>query len=252
MGEHKTDQPSDAVLPGVTSSSTVIAIEAQVELPTINSLTKSSTDSKSPAVDHAFSSQLDIPSPSVDSSASNSGAYNMAAMAQAMPVDGYAGGQYHRQPQRYDQLNQAHLLHQMSHIPQYTSNHSMPATTQSYYLHQQGPMPSYYGHPSMHQPHVQHGISSRQHVPYYPHQMMMGQPQPSPYYYSHSAQFQGHSGMAPSSTMNGGYSQMQATLVDGRYHGQMVDGNHHMPHTQAKAQGNLLSPSLWLTSTNHV
>jgi hypothetical protein len=139
------------------------------------------------ASSNVFSNQLDMAQPQTPN---RRGAYNMAAMANALPQPGYRPGGYNhgQQQQRvHAGMPSPGMLQPMA---------PYPMAPQQYYVAQHQQVSPYYN-PQMsashQQPPPQTGNLSPQHNGYYPNSTMMNQPG---YYYLHSQQFPGPNSMS--------------------------------------------------------
>ncbi|KAI1843365.1 hypothetical protein JX266_010539 [Neoarthrinium moseri] len=172
---------------------------------------------------HAFSAQFDMTQPQGGGRGGAQGPYNMGAMAQALPQHGFrpspnssnnnGQGRYHNggpSPSVAPQIA-------ASYGGQSNMNH---LAGQQYYVPQHAHMTPYYSNHLPHS-HQQSNMSPRQHMNYYPNQIMMNQAQqqvPTGYYYPHPSQFSTHI-----SPMHGQMMQSHYLPTDSR--GQSAGGS---------------------------
>ncbi|KAH0498459.1 hypothetical protein TgHK011_005712 [Trichoderma gracile] len=118
------------------------------------------------------------------------GPYNMASLANALPMDNYPHGQYQRgvhQPRYAAGLSPPMAPH-MPPIPQYAGHSPMPMLPQGYYVPQAQHISPYYGGGHLAVSQVNTAMLQRQNVAYYPSPVAMGHP-PTQYYYPQTASY---------------------------------------------------------------
>ncbi|KAH9909253.1 hypothetical protein F4778DRAFT_222248 [Xylariomycetidae sp. FL2044] len=183
---------------------------------------------------NAFSSQLDLTHAQVSS---RQGAYNMAAMAQALPQAGYRPG--YNPGQQAPRFPASSPVGVMPHVSQMAHFVGQPGVSQQlagqpYYVPQHPQMPQFYNAPlspaqPTHQAAPQAGLNPRHNVNFYSHSVMMNSPQqgvPTAYYYPASGQFQ-----APTTPVQGQMAPTQFLIPDGAAGGtrgtSSAPGNEH-------------------------
>ncbi|KAF4978936.1 hypothetical protein FZEAL_4774 [Fusarium zealandicum] len=176
---------------------------------------------------HAFTAQFDMSQPPAGP---RPGAYNMAAMGNALPPVAFRPGQYPQQ--RFNHTSSPPMMQQMS---QFAGHHSVPMAGQGYYV-QQPQMSQYYGN-QMPQQQAPSAMPPRQNM-YYTNQMnMMMGAQQSAYYYSPPPQYQHSSHPVPNVMMTGQYMNGNMGANDPRSMSQMAEMGGVHPQYQKQGHG---------------
>ncbi|KAI0136410.1 YT521-B-like domain-containing protein [Xylariales sp. AK1849] len=124
---------------------------------------------------NAFSAQFDMTQPQDNGRGGPQGPYNMTAMANALPPNGYRPGFNNNGQHRYNAGGPSPGV--VQHMAAYAGQSNMnPLAGQQYYMAQHTQIPPYYNnHLQASQP--QAGLSSRHNMSYYPNQVMMNSAQ---------------------------------------------------------------------------
>ncbi|KAL6878595.1 YT521-B-like domain-containing protein [Trichoderma novae-zelandiae] len=142
-----------------------------------------------PAASHYISPPQPGPTPS-STFFHRQGPYNMASLANGLPLDNYHHGQYQRGVQpRYAAGLSPPMAPHMPPIPQYTGHSPIPMLPQGYYVPQAQHISPYYGGGHLPVGQVGTAMLQRQNVAYYANPVAMGHPPPTQYYYPQTASY---------------------------------------------------------------
>ncbi|KAL7788636.1 YT521-B-like domain-containing protein [Trichoderma ceciliae] len=115
--------------------------------------------------------------------------YNMASLANTLPLDNYHHGQYQRGvQQRYTAGLSPPMAPPMPPIPQYSGPSPITMAPQGYYIPQIHQISPYYGGNHLHVNQAGTTMLQRQNIAYYPNPMAMGHPH-TQYYYPQAAPY---------------------------------------------------------------
>ncbi|EQL00903.1 YTH domain protein [Ophiocordyceps sinensis CO18] len=169
---------------------------------------------------HAFASQLDIPSPQTPYR--QQGPYDMAPIANSLPAVGYRPSQFAQEDQRYIPTTSPQMVQQMPQMPPPFGPPPPMPMSQGFYVHQTH-MPQYYA--AGHMPPCQGPppMPSRQNVAYYPNRMMANHPH-SAFYYGQANPYPGQPQSMPVNMVPGQYVTTNPPTPNVRKPRSTVDG----------------------------
>ncbi|KAM0265412.1 hypothetical protein ACHAQJ_000254 [Trichoderma viride] len=170
------------------------------------------------------------------------GSYNMAPLANALPLNNYHHGQYQGgAPPRYPAGPSPPMASHMPQIPQYTGPSPMNMAPQGYYVPQTHHISPYYGGGNLPVNQLNTPMLQRQNMAYYPNPMAMAHPH-TQYYYPQPAQYPMQISNVQSVSAPSQHPRtriVQPASTGSMAHSQPVDGSQSSFPSQKSTQLNL-------------